>query len=567
MMEEASSFATNVSESHMHTRSRCLGGTSCAAVCPLHVHRRKRTSNLTAIASINTEASSEQQNHVPEVFDNGQQDLTTAENNSHDGSHQLEEDDSNDEQVPIIRKETRICTRMIRSTYRNIITEHAKKLAKAITSVISPYILWPLLIVITGIVIWTFGIPGHLLTCITYIISASASLLSQSATIIKSLLPERSVDYSSPISCEKDVTEAIRKLSEHIILLESEQRTVRGELDNFKIITASNDSRHSAEYVRLDKRSKHLEMQIKNNQKGCGKIAEENADLMLRINSIWFGVFPKLAGKPGSSQFYLEVRDAIKTLAIEAIEPIIVKTADELNIIKRKIDESAHLVLQRVETIFSARQSEQQVVISAETSDQKVRLNYVKQLIKEALAVYDADKTGLHDFALEPAGGSVVNIRSSETYDPHVVKYRIFNIPVWSSSNSPRTVIQPSISPGECWAFKGFEGHLVLKLSEKIVPTSFTYEHIPKEISREGQISSAPAKFQVRGLNDENDRDGDILGNFEYLDNGQPLQNFAVQDPNPKAYHFIELSVLSNQGHIEYTCLYRFRVHGRQASL
>lgn len=35
-----------------------------------------------------------------------------------------------------------------------------------------------------------------------------------------------------------------------------------------------------------------------------------------------------------------------------------------------------------------------------------------------------------------------------------------------------------------------------------------------------------------------------------------------AQNPSDEVYRFVELRVLSNWGHVEYTCLYRFRVHG-----
>ena len=36
---------------------------------------------------------------------------------------------------------------------------------------------------------------------------------------------------------------------------------------------------------------------------------------------------------------------------------------------------------------------------------------YVEEIVKAALAKYDADKTGLFDFALESAGGSILSTR------------------------------------------------------------------------------------------------------------------------------------------------------------
>ncbi|RWS22189.1 SUN domain-containing protein 1-like protein [Leptotrombidium deliense] len=236
-----------------------------------------------------------------------------------------------------------------------------------------------------------------------------------------------------------------------------------------------------------------------------------------------------------------------------------------------KIDRMVDFVVKRIETLKTEMQESVNELSSKMQNTQteikntkvEVSVDDVKKLIREALFVYDADKTGIPDYALESSGGTVIDIRCSETFDPYGIQYKIFGIPVWSTSNSPRAVIQPTITPGDCWAFKGPQGHLVMKLSKKIVPTSFTYEHISKQISRDGNINSAPREFQVRGLKDENDKEGELLGSYYYEDNGMPLQNFAVTHPNPKPYIYIELVITSNHGHDEYTCLYRFRVHGK----
>lgn len=56
---------------------------------------------------------------------------------------------------------------------------------------------------------------------------------------------------------------------------------------------------------------------------------------------------------------------------------------------------------------------------------------------------------------------------------------------------------QPDVHPGNCWAFKGSTGYLVIRLCVKIVPTAFSLEHIPKALSPTGNISSAPRNFTV----------------------------------------------------------------------
>ncbi|KAM7296741.1 mucin-5AC-like [Ixodes scapularis] len=127
---------------------------------------------------------------------------------------------------------------------------------------------------------------------------------------------------------------------------------------------------------------------------------------------------------------------------------------------------------------------------------------------------------------------------------------------------TPLFVIQPQMHPGECWAFRGSQGHLVVQLARRVRPTSFAVEHIPKELAVSGSLDSAPKDFHILGLDSETDHVGKLLGKYTYDLDGEPLQYFLVQDPDPGSFRFVEMKILSNHGHLEYTCLYRLRVHG-----
>nr|XP_019603012.1 PREDICTED: SUN domain-containing protein 1 isoform X4 [Rhinolophus sinicus] len=183
-------------------------------------------------------------------------------------------------------------------------------------------------------------------------------------------------------------------------------------------------------------------------------------------------------------------------------------------------------------------------------------------IINNALKLYSQDKTGMVDFALESGGGSVLSTRCSETYETKTALVSLFGIPLWYHSQSPRVVIQPDIYPGNCWAFRGSQGYLVVRLSMKIHPTSFTLEHIPKSLSPTGNITSAPKDFSVYGLESEYEEEGQLLGQFTYDQEGESLQMFHMLKRPERAFQIVELRVFSNWGHPEYTCLYRFRVHG-----
>ncbi|XP_041714085.1 SUN domain-containing protein 1 isoform X6 [Coregonus clupeaformis] len=188
---------------------------------------------------------------------------------------------------------------------------------------------------------------------------------------------------------------------------------------------------------------------------------------------------------------------------------------------------------------------------------------HVQLIVKNALKLYSQDRTGLVDYALESGGGSILSTRCSETYETKTALMSLFGLPLWYFSQSPRVAIQPDIHPGNCWAFQGSHGYLVIRLSMRIVPSAFSLEHIPKALSPTGTISSAPRQFTVYGLDDEYQEEGKLLGSYTYQDDEDALQTYPVTEENDQAYQIIEVRVLSNWGHPEYTCLYRIRVHGQ----
>ncbi|XP_069425826.1 SUN domain-containing protein 1 isoform X14 [Ovis canadensis] len=183
-------------------------------------------------------------------------------------------------------------------------------------------------------------------------------------------------------------------------------------------------------------------------------------------------------------------------------------------------------------------------------------------IVNNALKLYSQDKTGMVDFALESGGGSILSTRCSETYETKTALISLFGVPLWYFSQSPRVAIQPDIYPGNCWAFRGSQGYLVVRLSMTIRPTAFTLEHIPKALSPTGSITSAPKDFAVYGLENEYQEEGQPLGRFTYDQEGESLQMFAAPRKTEGAFQIVELRIFSNWGHPEYTCLYRFRVHG-----
>ncbi|XP_059892443.1 SUN domain-containing protein 1 isoform X1 [Gadus macrocephalus] len=204
----------------------------------------------------------------------------------------------------------------------------------------------------------------------------------------------------------------------------------------------------------------------------------------------------------------------------------------------------------------------QTVVDSLNAAGAGVTEEEVQLMVRNALRLYSQDRTGLADYALESGGGSILSTRCSETYETRTALLSLFGLPLWYFSQSPRVVIQPDVQPGNCWAFRGSTGYLVIRLSMKVQPTAFTLEHIPKALAPSGALRSAPRDFTVYGLDDEGQEEGQLLGSYSYEEDGEAVQTYHVTEEKEQAFQIIEVRILSNWGNQEYTCMYRLRVHG-----
>lgn len=166
-------------------------------------------------------------------------------------------------------------------------------------------------------------------------------------------------------------------------------------------------------------------------------------------------------------------------------------------------------------------------------SGEYISFKKIEEYINRTFYVYNADKTGMTDFASESVGASILFTRCTEDYNDNSRWFTVFDVRITRITVSPRVVIQGSIQPGNCWAFKGAKADLFIKLAARITPTSFSLEHIPKELSLTGSIDSAPQNFTVYGYvskDDISDETRLLLGNYRYDNESKnTLQFFSVQ--------------------------------------
>ncbi|NXR43347.1 SPAG4 protein, partial [Zosterops hypoxanthus] len=122
---------------------------------------------------------------------------------------------------------------------------------------------------------------------------------------------------------------------------------------------------------------------------------------------------------------------------------------------------------------------------------------------------------------------------------------------------------------GNCWAFKGHQGQVVIRLPARVYLTAITVQHITKAASPSGTISSAPKDIAVfvslLGISVDADREEEtLLGTFSYNVDKDPVQTFTLRNMLlPRAFSHVKLIVKSNWGNPRYTCIYRVKVHGK----
>jgi len=237
----------------------------------------------------------------------------------------------------------------------------------------------------------------------------------------------------------------------------------------------------------------------------------------------------------------------------------------------------------------------------------------INDLVLNAVRHWQKDSIAKPDYAMYYAGGRVIPALTTSTYSIQprgVLSY------AWGAitgrnvleGRPPVTALHPDISVGNCWPIRGSKGQLAVLLSRSIIITEFTIDHAAKEVVYD--VRSAPKKMDVWGLVEGKEnikkveeyhrkreqRHRDLVTTALREGRHPPPKQDPYPESLPESEHYIRLAqftynvrednhiqtfsvpqeiqdlgvdigivvltIQSNWGEPEWTCLYRFRVHG-----
>ncbi|XP_010464751.1 PREDICTED: protein SAD1/UNC-84 domain protein 2-like [Camelina sativa] len=189
---------------------------------------------------------------------------------------------------------------------------------------------------------------------------------------------------------------------------------------------------------------------------------------------------------------------------------------------------------------------------------------YARGVVEKEIGKHAADGLGRVDYALASAGAFVMGHS-----DPYLVGSRgnWFGTSRRGVHSKAVKMLTPSFGePGQCFPLKGSNGYVQIRLRAPIIPEAVTLEHVSKAVAFDR--SSAPKDCRVSGWLEDKDTESETmlrLTEFSYDLDRSNAQTFDIADSGYSGLvNVVRLDFTSNHGSSSHTCIYRFRVHGRE---
>ncbi|XP_006860830.1 PREDICTED: SUN domain-containing protein 5 [Chrysochloris asiatica] len=184
-----------------------------------------------------------------------------------------------------------------------------------------------------------------------------------------------------------------------------------------------------------------------------------------------------------------------------------------------------------------------------------------QRMSQKIMKMIQGDYIEKPDFALKSIGASIDFDHTSATYNHNKARFYWNWIRLWNYAQPPDVILEPNVTPGNCWAFAGDHGQVTIRLAQKVYLSILTLQHIPKTISLSGSLDTAPKDFVIYGMKGTPREEEVFLGAFQFQPENT-IQMFLLQNQPARPFGAVKVKISSNWGNPRFTCLYRVRVHG-----
>ncbi|KAK0469731.1 uncharacterized protein EV420DRAFT_1496268 [Desarmillaria tabescens] len=247
--------------------------------------------------------------------------------------------------------------------------------------------------------------------------------------------------------------------------------------------------------------------------------------------------------------------------------------------------------------------------LTIKSSDGQDVTKLVEQLVESAVAIHNQDTLAKPDFALHSGGARIIPSLTSPSFEVRPQTWRSQVVGAitgngYAIGRPPITALHHESHNGHCWPFAGSSGQLGVMLAAPAYIKEITIDHVAKEVAFD--MRSAPRRMEVWGLVEGSENTAKVNEwkaekarlRTEALERGETVEeeeypkslpkspmyvriaafDYNIHAPNPVQtfpvldeiqdlgvdFGIVALRILSNWGRDEFTCLYRFRVHGER---
>jgi len=388
-------------------------------------------------------------------------------------------------------------------------------------------------------------------------------VLIVSLVLIQPSAPDLSQELASTLERVQKLQSLLNQANPDLLNNDEFHQKLRALLDEMSTKTVTDKIGSLVTVTDFQSQQNHL----------SSKFSQIEKDLELLRNRI--SEFVELDVMSRNEQLLNLIQEKAKHVVDTVLTEKVVTTVSEIQLTAARVDTRVNDLAREFKDVNQA------------LANQLTKADIVKTVQSE-LDTFSADRLAIPDFALGSAGAKIVAVvPSQEEADAEFLE-------LWASpsltfswvkllkpfrdywpqsleSKAPiigkaDNILNPGLNPGNCWAFPGNRGSVVVRLQCPVRITHVSLDHAHQKVLP-NLGTSAPHLFRVFGISEYlpgSKPKKDLLVEATYKLSGPQVQTFPVgkhsQTEEYAVFKHVELEIISNHGAL-HTSIYRFRVH------